>query len=178
MLLEHEKMVDPWGVLRSTNIRELFDGERRGHQVGMVHGEGELLERAGKVQVERIVWSERWLRLGRLRLGLGHDAYDCIAYILELVLLGEGECKVASWDRDVVRILKKSSGQVPINGTNQFEGNTYCGYRMRRSASNCWTLTCSSLIGFSSVPPSSSPRVGNENIVVKSELSLVCKKRR
>ena len=130
MLLEHEKVLGPWRVLRSTDIREMLDGKRRGHQVGMVDGEGELLERAGKVQVEGIVWSERWPRLGWLRLGLGHDADDCVAYILELVLLGEGECEVASRDGYVVGILKKSSGQVTINEKKQIsrtQGDTYCG---------------------------------------------------
>ena len=73
-LLEHEKVVGPRRVLRSTDIRKMFDGERGRHQIGMVHGESELLERAGKVQVEWIVRSERWPRLEWLRLGLGHYA--------------------------------------------------------------------------------------------------------
>ena len=31
MLLEHEKVVGPRCVIRSTDIREMFDGERRRH---------------------------------------------------------------------------------------------------------------------------------------------------
>jgi hypothetical protein len=64
----------------------------------MVHCEGELLERLGKVEVKWVVWSERWPRLGWLRLGSGHDSYDCVSDVLELVLFSEGESEIVGRD--------------------------------------------------------------------------------
>jgi hypothetical protein len=112
MLLEQEKMVGRWRIFRSTDIREMFDGERGRHQIRMVHSEEELLERAGKVKVKWIVGSERWPRLGWLSLGFGHDAHDCVSDIIKLVFFCEGECEVVRLDGYVGGVLKKTRGQV------------------------------------------------------------------
>jgi hypothetical protein len=53
-----------------------------------------------------------------LRLGSGHDSYDCVSDVLELVLLCEGESEIIDRDRYIVRVFKTSSGQATIDETN------------------------------------------------------------